>query len=168
MSLPTGCSHDGRARSCSMATTCAFLVPARVLGSAPEAAPTSAGCLDNLRLAVFTDRERGAVLRLDFVLVTGASRGLRDAIRRTTSAPPRQITWRGQKHASVASSHHSNARFAAECQSILEQDDCSLACCSTELTHQPTPDRHSFLSTAATQSFQIQKRPRASLPPFPP
>jgi hypothetical protein len=50
----------------------------------------------------------------------GASGGLRDAIR-TTSAPPRQVTRWGpaQKRASAASSHHSNARFAEECQSIL-------------------------------------------------
>ena len=58
---------------------------------------------------------------LDLVLVMGASGALRDAIRRTTSAPPRQVTRRGpaQKRASAASSQHSNARFAEECQSIL-------------------------------------------------
>ena len=109
------------ARSRSIATTCAFLVPARVLGGAPEAAPTGTGRFDDLRLAVLTGRERVTVLSLDFVLVMGSSRGLRDAIRRTTSAPPRQITRRGsaQKRASAASSQHSNARFAEECQSIL-------------------------------------------------
>src|SRR6516165_1868720 len=54
-------------------------------------------------------------------MTVGASGGLRDAIRRTTSAPPRQVTRRGsaQKRASAASSQHSNARFAEECQSIL-------------------------------------------------
>src|SRR6516165_11755175 len=107
------------ARSRSIATTCAFLVPARVLG-APEAVPTGTGRFDDLRLIVF-GRARVMAFGLDLVLVMGASGGLRDAIRRTTSAPPRQVTRRGpaQKRASAASIHHSNARFAEECQSIL-------------------------------------------------
>jgi hypothetical protein len=103
--------------------TRAFLVPARVLPSAPEGAPPGAGRFDDLRLNAFTDRERVAVLSLDFVLVMESSQGLRDAIRRTTSTPPRQMTRRGwtQKRASAASSPHSNARFAEECQSILSK-----------------------------------------------
>ena len=106
------------ARSRSIATTCAFLVPARVLGGAPEAAATGTGRFDDLRLVVFG---RARVIAFGLDLVLGASGGLRDAIRRTTSAPPRQVTRRGpaQKRASAASSHHSNARFAEECQSIL-------------------------------------------------
>src|SRR6516162_3913975 len=107
------------ARSCSIATTCAFLVPARVLGGAPDAVPMGTGRLDDLRLVIF-GRARVIAFVLDLVLVMGASGDLRDAIRRTTSAPPRQVTRRGstQKRASAASSHHSNARFAEECQSI--------------------------------------------------
>jgi hypothetical protein len=96
------------------------LVPARVLGGAPEAVPTGTGRFDDLRLIIF-GRARVIAFGLDLVLVMGASRGLRYAIRRTTSAPPRQVTRRGsaQKRASAASSQHSNARFAEECQSIL-------------------------------------------------
>jgi hypothetical protein len=108
------------ARSFSMARTWAFLVPLRALASVPEPASTGSGRFDDLRLAVFAGRERVTVLSLDFVLVMGASQGLRDAIRRTTSAPPRCMTRRGsaQKHASAAPSPHSNARFEEECQSI--------------------------------------------------
>ena len=99
-----------------MATTCAFLVPARVLASVSEAAPAGTGRFDDLRLAVFTGREGVPVLRLDLVLVMG-SLILRDAIRRTTSTPPGQMTRRGgtQKRASAAPSPHSNARFAEKC-----------------------------------------------------
>ena len=79
----------------SMARTCEFLVPARALATAAEAALTGAGRFDDLRIAIFTGRAVVAVLRLDLVLVMGASRGLRDVIRRTTSAPPRQITRQG-------------------------------------------------------------------------
>jgi len=45
---------------------------------------------------------------------------LRDAIRRTTSTPPRQMAQRGwiQKRPSASSSPYSNAQFAEECQSI--------------------------------------------------
>ena len=95
-------------------------MPARVLATAPEVAPWGIGRLDDLRLVVF-GRARVIAFGLDLVLVMGASGGLRDAIRRTTSPPPRQVTRRGpaQKRASAASSHHSNARFAEECQSIL-------------------------------------------------
>jgi hypothetical protein len=48
---------------------------------------------------------------------------LRDAIRRTTSAPPGQIARRGGtlKRASAAPSHHSNAPFKPESQSILSK-----------------------------------------------
>jgi TolB-like protein/Flp pilus assembly protein TadD len=108
------------ARSRSIATTCAFLVPARVLGGAPEDAPTGTDRLDDLRLVGF-GRARVMAFGLDLVLLMGASGGLRDAIRRTASAPPRQVARRGsaQKRASAASSQHSNARFAEECQSIL-------------------------------------------------
>jgi hypothetical protein len=109
------------ARSCSIATTCAFLVPVRVLLGAPEAAWTDSGRFDDLGLAGFTGREWEAALRLALVLVMGSSRGLRDVIRRTTSTPPRQKSRRGwtRKRASAASSRHSNARFKEECQSIL-------------------------------------------------
>jgi hypothetical protein len=95
-------------------------MPVRALVSVPETASTGTGRFDDLRLAVFTGRERVSVLSLDFLLVMGSSQGLRDAIRRTTSAPPRCMTWRGsaQKHASAAPSLHSNARFEEECQSI--------------------------------------------------
>lgn len=78
-----------------MARTREFLVPARALTTATEEARTGAGRFDDLRIAVFTDRAPVAVLRLDLVLVMGALQGLRDIIRRTTSAPPRQITRRG-------------------------------------------------------------------------
>jgi hypothetical protein len=109
------------ARSCSIATTSAFLVPARVLAGVPETASTAARRFDDLRFAV--GRERVTILGLDFVLVMGASQGLRDAIRRTTSTPPRQMTWRGsaQKRAAAAPNAYSNARFAEECQSILSK-----------------------------------------------
>ena len=97
-------------------------MPARVLGGAPEAAPKGTGRFDDLRLVVF-GRARVIAFGLDLVLVLvmGTSGVLRDAIRRTTSVPPRQVTRRGpaQKRASAVSSHHSNARFAEECQSIL-------------------------------------------------
>jgi hypothetical protein len=108
------------ARSRSIATISAFLVPAPVLGGAPEAAPTGTGRFDDLRLVVFV-RARVIAFGLDLVLVMRASGGLRDGIRRTTSAPPRQVTRRGPAHkrASAASIHHSNAQFAEECQSIL-------------------------------------------------
>ena len=56
-----------------MATTSAFLVPARVLASVSEAAPAGTGRFDDLRLAVFTGREGVPVLRLDLVLVIRAS-----------------------------------------------------------------------------------------------
>ena len=124
MLLPAGCGLMAAivalVRSLSIATTCALLVPAPVLGGAPEAAPTGTGRFDDLRLIVF-GRARVIAFGLDLVLVMGASGGLRDAMRRTTSAPPRQVTRRGsaQKRASAASSQHSNARFAEECQSIL-------------------------------------------------
>src|ERR1700752_5115433 len=61
------------ARSCSIATTRAFLVPARALASAPETVLTGSGRFNDLRLAVLTRRERVAVLGLDFVLVMGPS-----------------------------------------------------------------------------------------------
>src|SRR5215475_3606621 len=97
------------ARSCSIETTCAFFVPARVLASAHEAVSTGTGRFDDLRLAV--GRERVGDLRLECALVIGSSRGLRDAVRRTTSTPLRQMTRRGwtQKRASAAPSPHSNA-----------------------------------------------------------
>jgi hypothetical protein len=98
MLLPAGCSQMAAfivpARSCSIATTCAFLLPARVLATAPEAAMTGIGS-DDLVLADFTGRALVTVIVLDFVLVMGSSRGLRDAIRRTTSTPPRPMTRRG-------------------------------------------------------------------------
>ena len=127
MLLPTGCGHDGcdrRSRAVLQhGKDWAFLVPVRALPSVPETASTGTGRFDDLRLAVFTGRELVSVLGLDFVLVMGASQGLRDAIRRTTSAPPRQMTRRGtaQKRASAAPGPHSNARFAEECQSILSK-----------------------------------------------
>jgi hypothetical protein len=48
---------------------------------------------------------------------------LRDAIRRTTSAPPGQITRQGQipKSASAAQGYHSNAPIKPESQSILSK-----------------------------------------------
>ena len=55
-----------------MARTCEFLVPARVLTAAAEAARTAIGRFDDLRIAVFTHRAPAAVLRLDLVLVMGA------------------------------------------------------------------------------------------------
>src|SRR6516225_3218165 len=58
------------ARSRSIATTCAFLVPARVLGGAPEAAPTGTGRFDDLRLVVF-GRARVIAFSLDLVLLMG-------------------------------------------------------------------------------------------------
>jgi hypothetical protein len=74
----------------------AFFVPGRALAIAPEEGPAGADFFDDLRcLAVLTELERVAVLRLDLVLVMGALRGLRDAIRRTTSAPLRQIAGQG-------------------------------------------------------------------------
>jgi hypothetical protein len=61
-------------RSCSIAMTCAFLLPARpdrVLATASDAAITGTG-FDVLLLADFTGRELVTVLRLDFVLVMGS------------------------------------------------------------------------------------------------
>jgi hypothetical protein len=48
---------------------------------------------------------------------------LRDVVRRTTSAPPRQITRQGQtpKRALAAPSHHSNAPITPESQSFLSK-----------------------------------------------
>src|SRR5262249_27518287 len=68
--------------------------------------------------------------RLDFVLVMGPSRGLRDAIRRTTSAPLRRMTRQG----STQKSHLSASQSAQQCSVCSgmpvhsEQDDCSFAC----------------------------------------
>ena len=59
-------------------------MPARVFAVGLEAALRGTCRFDDLRLVVFTGRERVAVFRLDFVLVMGSSQGLRDAIRRTT------------------------------------------------------------------------------------
>jgi len=102
------------APSWSIATTFAFLVPARALVSVPELASTVTGRLDDLRLVVFAGSERGAVLRLDLVLVMRPSQGLRDAVRRTTSAPPRPNSLAGldPKPRISDPSPHSNARFA--------------------------------------------------------
>ena len=58
---------------CSIAMICACLVPARALVRAAETAATGAGRFGDLGLAVFTVRERAAVLSLDFVLVMGSS-----------------------------------------------------------------------------------------------
>jgi hypothetical protein len=118
------------ARSRSIATTCACLVPARVLASAPETAPTDTDRFDDLRLAVFAGRDPVAVLRLDFVLVMGPSQGLRDAIRRTTSAPPRQMTRRGsaQKPRLSGSKFSQQRSVCREMPVHFEQDDCSFAC----------------------------------------
>ena len=126
------------ARSWSIATTCACLVPARVLASTPEAAPTGTVRFDDLRLAVGC--ERVTVLGLDFVLAMGPSQGLRDAIRRTTSTPPRQMTRRGsaQKRASAAPSFHNNARLAEQCQSILSKM-IALSLASSPNAHTVTP-----------------------------
>ena len=44
----------------------AFLLPARVLASAPEAASTGTGRFDDLLLADFTGRELATIIRLDF------------------------------------------------------------------------------------------------------
>jgi len=66
----------------------AFFVPARALAIALEEVPAGADFFNDFRcLAVLTEPERVAVLGLDWVM--GALRGLRDAIRRTTSAPLR-------------------------------------------------------------------------------
>ena len=116
--------------ACSIATTCAFLLPARVLASEPEAASTGTGRFDDLLLAVFTVRELVTVLRLDFVLVMGPSQGLRDAIRRTTSAPPRQMTRRGsaQKPRLSGSKFSQQRSVCREMPVHFEQDDCAFAC----------------------------------------
>jgi hypothetical protein len=116
------------ARSCSIATICALLLPARVLASAPEAVSTGTGRFDDLRLAVFTGRKWVAVLSLDFVLVMGPSQGLRDAVCRTTLAPPRQITRRG----SAQKPRLSGSQFSQQCSVCrempvhFEQDDALL------------------------------------------
>jgi hypothetical protein len=114
------------ARSCSIATTCAFLLPARVLATA-EVAITGTGRFDDLRLVVFAGRERVVALGLDFVLVMGSSRGLRDAIRRTTSAPPRQMTQRGSAQKPRLSGSHCPQQCSV-CSGMpvhSEQDDSS-------------------------------------------
>src|SRR5215467_7051249 len=56
-------------RSRSIARTCAFLVSARVLAGVPETASKGTDRLDDLRLAVFTGRERVTPLSFDLVLV---------------------------------------------------------------------------------------------------
>src|SRR6516225_9014268 len=72
------------ARSCSIARTCACLVPARVLATAPEVEPWGIGRLDDLRL-VFAGRERVRVVSLDFLLGMGSSK-----VCATPSAAPPQ------------------------------------------------------------------------------
>jgi hypothetical protein len=109
------------AGSRSIAMTCAFLVPVRILSSADGAARAEFGRFDDLDLVAFTWRERGAVLRLDFDVVMGSSEVLYDVLRRTTSAPPKANHPAGldPKAAAAAPISHIHAPFARECQSIL-------------------------------------------------
>jgi len=72
------------------------LVPVRVFGSTVETVRAVAVRSDDLGLAVFVRCERGAGLRLDFELVMGSSEVCAASIRRTTSAPRRQIARRGR------------------------------------------------------------------------
>jgi hypothetical protein len=108
------------ARSRSIAMTCAFLVPARVLASVPETTPTGTGRFDDLRLAVFAGRKRVGGLRLDFVLVMGSS----EVCATESAAPPQPHSGklpggaRPKSAPRAAPGPHSNAQFAAESQSI--------------------------------------------------
>jgi hypothetical protein len=74
-------------------------------------------------LRLFRAVERVAAFGLDLGLVTGFSEVLRGAIRRTTSALPRQIARQGRtpKPASAAPSHHSNAPIDTESQAFLSK-----------------------------------------------
>ena len=93
----------------------------------PEAAPIATGRFDDLPFGALAGRERLTILRLDFVLVMGASQGLRDAVRRTTSAPPRQITRRGSSQKRASSGFHSLQQCSV-CSTMpvyFEQHDCS-------------------------------------------
>ena len=77
MLLPAGCGHDGfigvPAGSCSIAIDLCVLGASPCFGSPPGTAATGAGRFGDLRLIVFTVRERAAVLGFDFVLVMGSS-----------------------------------------------------------------------------------------------
>src|SRR6516225_4843006 len=113
--------------SSSMATTCAFLVPARVLASVSEAAPAGTGRFDDLRLAVFTGREGVPVLRLDLVLVMGS------LIRFARRHPPHHLNptrandpaGRDPKARLSGSQSPQQRSVCREMPVHCEQDDCS-------------------------------------------
>jgi hypothetical protein len=66
----------------------AMMLACLVSGRAPDSDDAAAERLRDMGLAVFRAVERVADFGLDLGLVMGSSKVLRDAIRRTTSAPP--------------------------------------------------------------------------------
>src|SRR5258705_6176346 len=128
-------------------------------------------CLVSERVVVFGDERPGRERRLDLLLVRAAARGeafdlgldsvmgssrLYDAIRRTTSAPPRAKTRQGKtpKRASAAPSHDSNARIKQESQSNLSN-------IVAPRHHKPATDFGYFTSISAVW---IHSRPPRGLP----
>ena len=104
-------------RSIAMMRSCLVLVRAAGFDD------RRAGGLRDLGFLVFRPVEWVAAFTLDLRLVMGSSEVFRGAIRRTTSAPPGQITRQGRtpKRASAAPSYHSNAPIRQESQSILSK-----------------------------------------------
>src|SRR5260370_25862282 len=90
-----------------------------VLGRAADRNDAGAVRLRDAALAIFRAVERVVAFGLVLGLVMGSSEV--HAIRRTTSAPPRQITRQGRtlKRALAAPSRHSNAPLKPASQSIL-------------------------------------------------
>ena len=112
-----------------------------------------------LGLWVLRAVERVAAFGLDLGLVMGILRGSCDAIRRTTSAPPGQITRQGKtpKRASAAPSHHSNAPIRQESQSILSKivaPNCASRGVITSCSIKPNNPPETDLGEAAVLSYK--------------
>jgi len=108
-------------RSIAMMRSCLVLVRAAGFDD------RRAGGLRDLGFLVFRPVEWVAALTLDLRLVMGSSEGFRGAIRRTTSAPPGQITRQGRtpKRASAAPSYPQQRSDQTKKPVNSEQDSCS-------------------------------------------
>jgi len=106
------------------------LVPTRALGSVREETLTGSGCFDDLLLALFCRRERVTVLRLEFVLVIGPSRGLRDGLPPHHLNPTQASDLAGRGPKKRASGGFQWVQQCSVCEAMpvhSEQDDCFLA-----------------------------------------
>ncbi len=104
-------------RSIAMMRSCLVLVRAAGFDD------RRAGGLRDLGFLVFRPVEWVAAFTLDLRLVMGSSEVFRGAIRRTTSAPPEQITGRAGPRSAPQPPQvtHSNAPIRQESQSILSE-----------------------------------------------